>query len=117
MLDRRPEPVVLEHLEEVVDADKGALLGEGEIDRIERRQDAERDEEQRVEADEQPRPCGPARARRSCALARSGRRQQQQRYSRSCSPRLQARTDSRDSHGRFLIRFAGEAGMSPSAQR
>ena len=41
MLQRREEAVVVEHLHEIGEADEGAALGEGEIDRIGRRQDAE----------------------------------------------------------------------------
>ncbi len=52
MLDRRPEAVVLEDLGEVGEADECAALGEGEIDRIGRRQHAEHQEKERVEADE-----------------------------------------------------------------
>ena len=50
MLERRQEAVVLHDLCEIIEADKGAALGEGEEERIERRQDPEAQQQDRIEA-------------------------------------------------------------------
>ena len=53
VLDRGQEAVVLEHLDEVGEADEGAALGESEIDGVGRRQQAEDDEKESIGEDEQ----------------------------------------------------------------
>jgi hypothetical protein len=52
MLDRGQETVVLEDLDEVVDADERTPFREREVDRVERGQHAEGEKEQRVRRDE-----------------------------------------------------------------
>ena len=53
VLERRAEAVVVVGAHEVVEADPGAAdVGEGEVDRVDRRRDAEDDQERQVRQDE-----------------------------------------------------------------
>jgi len=69
VFDGRQEAKILEHLGKVVEARKGAALGECKVDGIERRQHAEAQQEHSVEAGERNSNPAPGRARRwrNCA--------------------------------------------------
>ena len=52
VLECRQEAIVSEYLREIVEANEGAALREGEIDRVGRRKDTEGDQKDRVQARE-----------------------------------------------------------------